>query len=190
MPRLASRPDIRRLIDLYAAFPDPFLKVTPLGQAVMRSPESPLSPAERELIAAHVSALNGCRYCLGIHGEIARAFGVDEALLSALSEDPESAPVPERMRPILALATALTREPASVRDHHAEAIRAAGWDDRAVVFTVAVTAYFNMMNRLAEGFGLTVGPEEARAAGAMMAEGGYTAVRDAAAARAGIRPGD
>lgn len=190
MPRLASHPDITRLVELYAAFPDPFLKVSPLGHAVMRSTESPLTPAERELIAAHVSALNGCRYCLGIHGEIARAFGVDEGLLAALSEDPETAPLPERMRPILAFATALTRDPASARDHHAQAIRDAGWDDRAVVFTVAVTAYFNMMNRLVEGLGMTVSPEDARAAGVLMAEKGYVAVRDAAAARAGIAPGD
>jgi uncharacterized peroxidase-related enzyme len=190
MPRLADHPEMSRLIELYAAYPDPFLKVSPLGQAVMRSAVSPLTPAERELIAAHVSALNGCRYCYGIHGEIAKAFGVDPGLLEALAADPGTAAVPERMRPILAFATALTRDPSSARDHHAQAIRDAGWDDRAVVFTVAVTAYFNMMNRLVEGFAMTVTPEDARAAGAMMARGGYTAVRDAAAARAGIEPAD
>lgn len=184
MSRLADYPDIATLGDLYASFPEPFLKVSPLGHEVMRG-DAPLTPAERELVAAHVSALNGCRYCHGIHAEVARVFGVDPELLAALAEDPDTAPVEPRMRPILALARQLTEAPARMTDAHAQAVRDAGWDDRAVVFTVAVTAYFNMMNRLVEGFGLVHSDANAARAGAFLAGAGYLGMRDTAAARAG-----
>lgn len=190
MPRLSNHAAISRLAELYATFPDPFLKVSPLGEAVMRNVQSPFTPAEQEMIAAYVSVLNGCRYCYGIHAEVAKAFGMDAELLAAIAENPEAAPVEPRMRPVLAYARQLTEAPARATDAQAEAIREAGWDDRAVVFTVATTAYFNMMNRLVEGFGLTVGAAEAEAAGIGLKERGYLGVRDAAARRAGISPGD
>ena len=40
---------------------------------------SPLTVAERELIAAYVSGLNACTYCYGSHVIAAGAFGVDES---------------------------------------------------------------------------------------------------------------
>lgn len=190
MPRLHDNPEITSLIALYATFPDPFLKVSPLGQAIMRNGASPFTEAEQELIAAYVSMLNGCRYCHGIHAEVARGFGLAPELLEALDADLATAPIEARMGPVLALARQLTEAPARMTDAHAEAVRAAGWDDGAVVFTIATTAYFNMMNRLADGFGLAMTPEQAAVSARRLVEGGYTGVRNAAAARAGIDPQD
>lgn len=126
--------------------------------------------------------LNGCAYCHGIHAETARQFGVDPDLLAALAEDPDTAPVPARLRPILAYVRVLTEAPARARDDHTWSIREAGWNDDAITFAVAATAYFNMMNRLVEGFGLTLTDGYAQSAGARMAESGYLGVRDRAAA--------
>lgn len=53
MSCLPDHPDISTLPALYVAYPEPFLKLGPLGHAVMRG-DAPLSPAERELIAAYV----------------------------------------------------------------------------------------------------------------------------------------
>jgi putative tryptophan/tyrosine transport system substrate-binding protein len=41
----------------------------------MRGP-SPLTPGERELIAAYVSGIDDCQYCYGVHAEPAKAFGI------------------------------------------------------------------------------------------------------------------
>jgi alkylhydroperoxidase family enzyme len=42
-----------------------------LAQVLLRD-ESPLSPAERELIAAHVSSRNNCMFCMSSHAAAAR----------------------------------------------------------------------------------------------------------------------
>jgi uncharacterized peroxidase-related enzyme len=93
--------------------------------------ESPLSEGERELIAAYVSGLNACDYCLGIHQRTARAFGVEEGLLTALLADIETADVDERMRPLLLYVGKVTREPARVSPADARRVLDAGWDEQA-----------------------------------------------------------
>ncbi len=84
--------------------------------AVLRGP-SPLSEGERELIAAFVSGLNACNYCHGVHAATARAFGVDETLLTELVNDPDCAAADERMRPIFRFLRKLTLTPSKmIRD--------------------------------------------------------------------------
>ena len=47
-----------------------------LAQVLLRDP-SPLSPAERELIATHVSARNNCVFCMSSHAAAARELFAD-----------------------------------------------------------------------------------------------------------------
>ena len=102
-----------------------------LHEALMRA-DSPLSPAQHELIAAFVSGLNACHYCYGVHSQTAQAFGVQEATLKALVSDLDSAPVEAKMRPILAYARKLTLTPGKMVKADAEAVFAAGWSARAL----------------------------------------------------------
>jgi len=55
---------------------------------------------------------------------------------------------------LLAYATKLTSEPAAVGAGDVEELRAAGWDDRAITDAAQVCAYFNYINRIAEGLGV------------------------------------
>ena len=55
---------------------------------------------------------------------------------------------------LLTYAEALTRSPASVGAADVEALREAGWDDRAITDGAQVCAYFNYINRIAEGLGV------------------------------------
>ena len=48
----------------------------------------------------------------------------------------------------------LTRQPAKMGRADVEALRAAGWDDRAIHDTAQVCAYFNYINRIADGLGV------------------------------------
>ncbi|CAN5736745.1 hypothetical protein BH23ACT5_BH23ACT5_11000 [soil metagenome] len=48
----------------------------------------------------------------------------------------------------------LTRSPAAVTARETETLRAAGWDDRAITDATQVCAYFNYINRIAEGLGV------------------------------------
>jgi len=68
-----------------------------LNEAVMRG-DAPFSAGERELLAAYVSALNGCDYCQCEHAALATAFGVPAGLLAQLLQDVETAEVSEPFR--------------------------------------------------------------------------------------------
>lgn len=121
--------------------------------AVMRG-DSPLTEAERELVAAYVSGLNACEYCHGVHAATARAYGMDATMLTALVEDPELAAAPDRLRPLLRFARKLTLDQAKMATADAEAVYAAGWSEQALHDLVNVTALFNFMNRFVHGHGL------------------------------------
>ena len=50
---------------------------------------------------------------------------------------------------------AVTLRPADVRPEDAEAVRAAGVSDQAIVDALLVAAYFNLIDRLADSFDFT-----------------------------------
>src|SRR5262245_5274877 len=91
MALLRSLPENATLADLRRTYADLLEKLRPYGQRLMRGP-SPLTPGEREFIAAFVSGVNSCRYCHGAHSLVAHAFGVDEAVLANSLDDIDVAP--------------------------------------------------------------------------------------------------
>lgn len=149
---------IRYRPDFYG---DPMKKVT---HEAMRGP-SPWSVAERELIAAFVSKMNSCTYCVKAHSAVsARAYG-DDARVSAALEDIERAEIAEPLRATLRMLRKLTRE----RTVDAEDMRAlldAGVSREQIEDALAVCFAFNSMNRLADAFGFHVGGPSAFEAGA------------------------
>jgi uncharacterized peroxidase-related enzyme len=105
---------------------------------------SPLSRAERQLIALTVSRLNGCERCVEHH---AARYG---ALTGGVPGDSD------RERALLAFATDLTEAPSTIGAADVERLHAAGFDDRAILDATNVVAYFNYANRVTLGLG--VGP--------------------------------
>jgi len=65
-------------------------------------------------------------------------------------------------RALLAYADKLTRTPAACRDADIAALRATGASDEAIHATVQVAAYFNYINRVADGLGVDLEPEMRR----------------------------
>jgi hypothetical protein len=68
--------------------------------------------------------------------------------------DVDAAPVDARMKPVLRYVRKLTQTPSRMTPRDAEAVFAAGWDERALHDAVSVCALFNLMNRLVEGLGI------------------------------------
>src|SRR5712691_5618418 len=101
------------LLDVFKAFPETARPLIEYHEVLMRGP-SPLSVAQRELIAAYVSGLNACAYCRGVHQATAAAFGMAEEVMSALLNDLDRAPVEERLRPLLCYVRQLTLAPSRV----------------------------------------------------------------------------
>ena len=153
MPFFPSFPEDATTAEIFATRPDIYGPWGEAVQAIMRGP-SPLTPGERELIGVFVSASNSCNYCAGGHRAAAEAFGVDHGVFEALMQDISTAPVPERMKPLLAYVKKLTTAPGRLVQADADAVYAAGWDERALHDAVAVCCVFNFMNRLVEGHGI------------------------------------
>ena len=132
MALLRSLPENATLADLRRSYADLLEKLRPYGRRLMRGP-SPLTPSERELIAAYVSGVNSCRYCQGAHSLVARAFGVDEAVLAASLDNADVAPVDARLKPILRYVRKLTETPSRMTAADAAAVYDAGWNDEALL---------------------------------------------------------
>ena len=145
---------------VFRRFPHSVLPLLEYHDRILRD-WSPLTVAERELIAAYVSGLNACTYCHGAHVVAARVFGVDAALFDGLMADVATSAVDERLKPILAYVGKLTRTPSMMTDADAQAVYAAGWDEQALFDAVSVCGLFNLMNRIVEGSGIKSNPLEA-----------------------------
>ena len=83
----------------------------------------------------------------------------DGDLVARISNDPDGAAIDDRRRTIVDFALRLTREPGRVRKDDLEPLRQAGLSDSGIHDLVAVTAYFNFVNRMALGLGVELEPE-------------------------------
>jgi uncharacterized peroxidase-related enzyme len=154
MTLFPSLPENPHLADLYRKFPEHVKPILEYHDLLLRG-ESPLTVAERELIAAFVSGLNACNFCFGAHKLYARAFGIEEAVVDALIENVASAPIDEKLKPILSYVAKLKDLPTRITPADARAVYDAGWSERALFDAIEVAALFNYMNRIIEGAGVT-----------------------------------
>jgi len=169
---LKSLPQNAVLLDLFKAYPGTSEPLIEYHQVLLRGP-SPLSIGQRELIAAFVSALNACHYCHGVHQATATRFGIAPTVLAALIQEVNTAPVEDKLKPILQYVRKVTLSPAKMTAQDAEAVYAAGWDERALHDAVSVCALFNLMNRLVDGLGIDAEDDYFQVASERLAQGGY-----------------
>jgi uncharacterized peroxidase-related enzyme len=168
MPFFNSFPDESEIGDVYRFEPRLWKAFGEFSRELMRGP-SPLTPGERELIAGFVSGLNACAFCHGAHTAAAVAFGFPDDLMPQLLKDVGSAPVDDKLKPILAYVKKLTLTPSKMVQADAEAVFAAGWDETALHHAVAVAARYNLVNRLIHGHGIAANPDTFRTRGERIA---------------------
>ena len=150
LPSLGEAP---HLYDVMSKSPRMAIYLFKMTDEIMLA-EGPLTPAEREIIAAYVSGLNACSFCFRGHKAIAEIFGVEEGLIDHLIEDFDGADIDARMRPVLAYSRKLTENPSKLVPADADAVLAAGWDEAALMNIVEIVALFAMYNRIADGAGV------------------------------------
>jgi uncharacterized peroxidase-related enzyme len=122
-----------------------------LAQVLLRN-ESPLTPAERELIATHVSNRNNCVFCASSHAAAARElFGDDKKVVDCVIEDVESAPLTPKMRALLNIAGKVQVNGKNVLPQDVAEARKHGAGDRDIHDTVLIAATFSMFNRYVDG---------------------------------------
>ena len=173
MPFMKSMPEDAGPPLVFQARPDLYRPWSEMSQALMNG-ASPLSQAERELILAFAAGVAGCRFVYTAHSAVAEAWGVPGGVLDALLEDIDSAPVEDRLKPLLAFARKLTLTPGEMTQADADAVFDAGWDEHALHDAIAITARAAFMQRLVEGHGFVPMPREvARKHAAKRVELGY-----------------
>ena len=122
-----------------------------LAQVLLRD-HSPLSPAERELIATHVSARNGCVFCASSHAAAARElYGEGRAVVDEVIGGRRPAELSPKMKALLVIAGQVQHSGRAVTAESVAAARAAGADDRDIHDTVLIAAAFSMFNRYVDG---------------------------------------
>ena len=75
-------------------------------------------------------------------------------MVRALEEDYATAPVTGAERAMLDYAAQLTRDATRITPADHERLRAAGFDDRAILQITLIASWFNYINRVADALGV------------------------------------
>ena len=157
------------------AYPESGAALNGLAEALLRGP-SPLTRAERELIAAYVSRRNECVFCASTHAAVARVHYGDACGVvdQVLDQGTDAAPS-DKLRALLVIADRVRQDGRLVTAADVARARAAGADDRTIHDTVLIAAAFCMFNRYVDGLGTWAPTEPAVYAqiGEMLAGTGY-----------------
>lgn len=130
-----------------------------LAEVLLRADNS-LSRGDRELIATYVSYLNDCFFCQNAHGGIAQHYvQCDLQWIDAFKKDPEAAPIPEKLKALLAIAASVQKGGKHVTIEQVERARSLGATDIEIHDTVLIAAAFCMFNRYVDGLG-TYAPQD------------------------------
>jgi uncharacterized peroxidase-related enzyme len=171
--RLLTRQPIPEVVKLVSYRPDffgaPMKKVT---HEAMRGSSS-WSVGDRELMAAFVSNVNACEFCIKAHTAVAvRAYG-NELNVAAVLSDLDTAPIGEPLRATLRMLGKLTREQ-TVGADDMRAVLAAGVSPQQIEDALGVAFAFNTINRLADTFAFFVpGPKAFEAGAKFLLAHGY-----------------
>jgi uncharacterized peroxidase-related enzyme len=124
-----------------------------LAELLLRRTDG-MTPAEREAIATHVSALNNCTFCATSHRMAAKhLFDRDGAGTDPLNLN---ARVSTKVKALLPIAEEVQRGGRSVSSAHVTRAREAGATDQDIHDTVLIAAAFCMYNRYVDGLATAV----------------------------------
>ena len=136
--------------------PDSIIAHMELYMTIMFS-QSPLSRAQREMIAVVVSAANGCEYCQQHHGAALNNYWKDAVRVQMLRKNYKTAGLNGNDILLCQYAIELSLQPGDFEsENKTESLRQGGFDDRAILDATLVVAYFNFVNRIVLALGVEV----------------------------------
>ena len=92
------------------------------------------------------------------HGEALRVESRDDHLVYHLERDWRQADLNEADKAMLGFAGKLNSRPGKISAGDTDTLHSQGFDDRAILDIVMITALFNFMNRIVDGVGVV--PQE------------------------------
>jgi len=147
IPLKENLPGITGLLDYRK---DTALPIRELTQILLRG-ESTLSQGERELIASVVSYGNECAFCTAAHTAAADVLLNDTTISEKVKHEPDTAPVSDKMKALLAIARATQKNGKLVTQDMVDEAKAHGATDMELHDTVLIAALFSLYNRYVDG---------------------------------------
>jgi len=130
-----------------------------LYRAALHDDANTLPTWLQETISSYVSILNKCDYSLANHWANARHLINDEsradAIEQALHDDKPESVFEGKELALLNYARKLTIAPATMVEEDVVSLRVAGLDDGQILEANQIVGYFNYVNRLLNGLGVT-----------------------------------
>ena len=120
-------------------------------EVLLRGP-SPLSIAEREIIASYTSSLNDCFFCHACHGAIAaNLLNMDVTFIDEIRLKFPNADVSDKFRALLSIAECIQMSGHQVEQSVIDRARQVGATDLEIHDTVLISSAFCMFNRYVDG---------------------------------------
>jgi uncharacterized peroxidase-related enzyme len=152
-PVLDQDDEVAGIVAAHSLIPDALYHAFATFGSLM-SPDLPLDRRQHEMIATVVSVTNRTQYCTISHTEFLRRATADDAFAEAIRHDFRSAPITDAYRAMLEYAELVTLDATAVTDEDHATLRAAGFDDRAILQITLIAAWFNYINRVADALGV------------------------------------
>lgn len=152
MPYIALEDHLPGITGLLEYSKDTAQPIRNLTEFLLRAP-STLTRAERELIATVVSYGNECTFCTTAHTAAADLLAGETETAEKVKQNIEMAPVSEKMKALLTIASLTRQSGKSVTADVVERAKAAGATDIEIHDTVLIAALFCLYNRYVDGLG-------------------------------------
>jgi uncharacterized peroxidase-related enzyme len=88
------------------------------------------------------------------HAEFLRRVTLEEDFVEALRQDYKTAPLTEAEKVMCDYVVQLTKDATKIHPKYHENLRAAGFDDIAILQITLIAAWFNYINRVADALGV------------------------------------
>lgn len=150
---LLKRGKLAEVHKIQSLNPESIVKHMDLYMTIMFS-KSPLSRAQREMIAVIVSVANSCFYCQSHHAQALNHYWKNDVKILQLKHDYSKAELSDIDLILCDLAWQLTRMPNVSTETTIRKLKSFGLDDRAILDANLVIAYFNFVNRIILGLGV------------------------------------
>ena len=156
---MKQRGKVSNILKVHSLNPDALGEHLDLYMTLMFG-TSGLSRAEREAIGVVVSANNDCQYCVSHHAEALRRYIDDDETLGMLMNADGLETLEPRLSNIVRHAEKLTTAPGAMTESDLGELRAVDLTDKDILDLTLIVAYFNFVNRIALGLGVTFTAEE------------------------------
>ena len=118
---------------------------------------SQITRYQREMMGVVVSAANKCKYCVEHHRVALDHFWKDSNKSAQLLTDYNTVDLSDSDKALCRYAQDLTINPESIAESdHIRILKESGSDERAILDAALVISYFNFVNRLILGLGISV----------------------------------